>query len=236
MAFGKKKQQSSTDISREELTRTQVLNLQELERVAKFERQTSKRPAVLFAFAGFLAITLGCFYPNIMMAVDDIGTKPETAYRVNMDDNYDDVTTPVATDKVICNLQLPYQPDGTDKTYTYELFFQTQQLQTYVKSVVVNATLGNPDPVGTIQNQFMAFSANDATNLDGYVSQTTNENGIVNSSITIDLKKLDKTLLTYNHVINAFTNPEYNLNDDQTAIQNDLAAKGYVCTIAEPQQ
>ena len=40
-------QLQSQEMTREELTKTQVLNLQELERVAKFERKTSKRPAVL---------------------------------------------------------------------------------------------------------------------------------------------------------------------------------------------
>ena len=82
MAFGKKQQQSSSEISREELTRTQVLNLQELERVANYERKTSKRPAALFAFAGFLAITMGLLYPNIMMAVDSIGGMDNNSYKV----------------------------------------------------------------------------------------------------------------------------------------------------------
>ena len=92
MAFGRKKQQSSSEISREELTRTQVLNLQELERVAKFEKQTSKRPAVLFALAGVVAITMGIFYPNIMMAVDNIDSKPKTAYRVDLNKKYNETT------------------------------------------------------------------------------------------------------------------------------------------------
>jgi hypothetical protein len=113
MAFGIKKQQSSSEISREELTRTQVLNLQELERIAKFERQTSKRPAVLFAIAGILAITMGVFYPNIMMAVDSIGSTPKTSYRVDLSEKYDEQALPVPTDKVICNLSQYAQADAT---------------------------------------------------------------------------------------------------------------------------
>ena len=124
MAFGRKKQQSSTEISREELTRTQVLHLQELERVANYERKTSKRPAALFAFAGFLAITMGLLYPNIMMAVDSIGAVDNTSYRVNIEDKYHLETTPVVTSKMTCNLTQPGLADGTDRIYTIELFFQ----------------------------------------------------------------------------------------------------------------
>ena len=84
-------QLQSQQMTREELTKTQVLNLQELERVAKFERKTSKRPAVLFAIAGILSLTLGLSYNNIMMAIDSIDfTNPaENTYRVDLDSQYD---------------------------------------------------------------------------------------------------------------------------------------------------
>ena len=36
----------------EELTRTQVLNLQELEHAAKYEKKTSKKPAAVLAILG----------------------------------------------------------------------------------------------------------------------------------------------------------------------------------------
>ena len=36
----------------EELTRTQVLNLQELEKAAKFEKKTSRKPAYFLAILG----------------------------------------------------------------------------------------------------------------------------------------------------------------------------------------
>ena len=50
--------QQSVQVSQEELAKTQVLNLTDVQEIANFEKKTSKRPAVLFAIAGILAITL----------------------------------------------------------------------------------------------------------------------------------------------------------------------------------
>ena len=231
MAFGRKKQQSSTEISREELTRTQVLNLQELERVANYEQKTSKRPAALFAFAGFLAIALGLLYPNIMMAVDSIGAVDNTSYRVNIEDIYQLDTTPVVTSKMICTLTQLGLADGTDRIYTTELFFQEQKLQTYVKTLNATPIAGNPNAMTTIQAIYSNYTPFSTMPINGYnVLITTTENSGTKVEITIDLKTLDKTQLTYNHASNGFTNVEYELNADQTAIQNTLTAAGYVCT------
>lgn len=231
MAFGRKKQQSSTEISREELTRTQVLNLQELESVAKYERQTSKRPAALFAFAGFFAITMGLLYPNIMTAVDNIGAASHTSYRVELNDIYDlNTTTPVATDKVTCTIAQPAQADGTDKTSTIELYFHEQKLQTYVKTMTVTPTAGNAAGVTTTTSLYNNYAVYDAMAINGYTVATTAEGATTKVAITIDLQTLDKTQLTYDHVANSFTNVEYELNADQTAIQTALTATGYTCT------
>ena len=49
----------------EELTRTQVLNLQELEKAAKYEKKTSKKPAAVLAILGVFSISLGLCYPSL---------------------------------------------------------------------------------------------------------------------------------------------------------------------------
>ena len=52
-------QMAKQQMTQEELQRTQVLNLQEVEKVAKFEKRTSKKPALFVAFLGILSITFG---------------------------------------------------------------------------------------------------------------------------------------------------------------------------------
>ena len=236
MAFGRKKQQSSTEISREELTRTQVLNLQELERDANYERKTSKRPAALFAFAGFLAITMGLLYPNIMMAVDSIGGMDNNSYKVELNKLYDLDATPIATDKIICTLTQPAQLDGTDKVTTKELYFLEQKLQTYVRTITATSMIDNVTGLATVQNMYNTYIAFDSIPVNGYTIATTTENTTTKVEITVDLKTLDRTQLTYNHAANPLTNVEYELNADQATIQNALAAEGYICNAVANEQ
>lgn len=224
-------QLQSQQMTREELTKTQVLNLQELERVARFERKTSKRPAVLFAIAGILSLTLGLSYNNIMMAVDSIDfTNPsENTYRIDLDSQYDSAT-PVPTKKVTCVFTQPAQVDGTDKSTTYELFFSEQKLQTYVKTLAVAPTIGNPNGALAVQNVLATYQPLAASQIEGYEMLPETDNQSAKISITIDLKKLDRGQLTYSHAANYFTNVEYNLDADETTTVSALQAAGYICT------
>ena len=53
-----RKKQSNNDqqMSREELTRTQVLNLSDFERVAKYEKSVSKKPAIFLCLCSKTAL------------------------------------------------------------------------------------------------------------------------------------------------------------------------------------
>ena len=218
-------QLQSQQMTREELTKTQVLNLQELERVAKFERKTSKRPAVLFAIAGILSLTLGLSYNNIMI---DFTNPAENTYRVDLDSQYDSAT-PVPTKKVTCTLLQPTQVDGTDKSTTYELFFSEQKLQTYVKTLTVAPTIGDPNGALAVQNILTTYQQLASSEVAGYKLTPETDNQSTKISVTIDLQDLDRGQLTYSHAANPFTNVEYNLDADEATIVAGLQASGYIC-------
>ena len=76
-------QQSGSQVSQEELAKTQVLNLNDVKALAKYEKKISKKPAILFAIAGLLSISLGFAYPNIMASLDKAPTKQETKNEEN---------------------------------------------------------------------------------------------------------------------------------------------------------
>ena len=73
-----RKKQSNNDqqMSREELTRTQVLNLSDFERVAKYEKSVSKKPAIFLFALGMFCIIAGLSYNSIMSIVIDKITPP----------------------------------------------------------------------------------------------------------------------------------------------------------------
>ena len=60
-----KNEKNSSQISQEELMKTQVLNLQDVEEAARYEKATSKKPAILVAVIGFFAIFLGTSLPFV---------------------------------------------------------------------------------------------------------------------------------------------------------------------------
>ena len=68
-----------------------------------------------------------------------------------------------------------------------------------------------------------------ASNVNGYELKPETDNQSLKISITVDLKKLDRGQLTYNHAANQFTNVEYNLDADETTIRTALQAAGYIC-------
>ena len=52
-----------------ELTKTLVLNFNEVEDIAKFEKKTSKKPAIIIAIIGLFAIFTGVVYPSVYSMV-----------------------------------------------------------------------------------------------------------------------------------------------------------------------
>ena len=52
-------------MTEEELQRTQVLNFDTFKQVARYEKLSSKKPAMIFALLGVLAILIGGGYPIV---------------------------------------------------------------------------------------------------------------------------------------------------------------------------
>ena len=52
-------------MSEEELQRTQVLNFDTFKQVARYEKISSKKPAIIVALLGVLAIVIGGTYPIV---------------------------------------------------------------------------------------------------------------------------------------------------------------------------
>ena len=72
------------EMTREELTRTQVLNLSDFEKVAEFEKSTSKRPAIFLAILGIFCIMSGFAYnPILNIVIDSITPEaPQVSKRI----------------------------------------------------------------------------------------------------------------------------------------------------------
>lgn len=220
--------QQSAQVSQEELAKTQVLNLTDVQEIANFEKKTSKRPAALFAFAGILAITLGFSYPNIMTAIDAIPSKStvepvEVIYADNVLNN-------VQTNATTCTFTSPYNANGTSGVASYKFIFnEVDELQRYTMTLTFDPQVGNSDGLVAVQNYYNHYRTLDILPLDGYTTATTYTDTGMQTIISVDLTKLDKTQLTATHNSTQFSTVSDNLGDTKTAIIEKYTAKLYVC-------
>lgn len=220
--------QQSAQVSQEELAKTQVLNLTDVQEIANFEKKTSKRPAFLFAFAGILAITLGISYPNIMTAVDSISrvstTEPvEVIYTDNILNN-------VQTNDMTCTFTSPYNANGTSGVASYKFIFNEEdQLQRYTMTLTFDPQEGNAQGLVAVQNYYNHYRQLDFLPLEGYQAATIYTDTGMQTIISVDLTKLDKTTMTQLHNATQFSVVTDNLGDTKESLNVKYSANRYVC-------
>lgn len=217
--------QKNNQLTGEDLTKTQVLNLTDLEEVAKYEKKTSKRPAIMLACTGLFAIIMGITYPFLMSAIDG-GESQQLSSKVEKR-KVDDTSN--IKEEVVCHIAQPNNPDGTDTITTLTLIFNQDKLESYIKILNVNATVGNTTGPITVQNYLTGYKAFETNAIPGYsvLSQQT-ETGMA-ATVTINLQLLNKATFPEMHKTNPLTNVEYDLNADKNTIVTSLTATGYTC-------
>lgn len=220
--------QQSSQVSQEELAKTQVLNLNDVKELASFERRTSKKPAILLAVAGILSISLGFAYPNIMTALDNAPvTKEETHEKEEIDD---DILNKVQTNEQVCRFVSEANADGTKGTATYTLQYnENNQLQNYTMILTIDPLTGNAQGVTSTQALYNSYKTVDAAPLNGYTMVTSYTDTGMKSVATVDLTKLDKTMLTAAHTANYFAQVPFNLGDSKETVSQLLAPGGFIC-------
>ena len=225
----------------EELTRTQVLNLQELEKAANFEKKTSQKPAAIFAILGAISISLGIFYPNIttMLSGREVEDNPSVSEQ-RQEDAPSDVgvnATEVQANSLSCSMSQVNPEDATLVTTTYT--FQFQELGTlanYQKTsdIKVSAPVAQtPSSIVTLDTSItnlmqtpivgytlekVPTASTDPTIVDGYTAK-----------LSVDFTTFNPATLTPLHASNTFANVEFVNTDTKDIIQQRLMALGYTC-------
>ena len=225
----------------EELTRTQVLNLKELEKAANFEKKTSQKPAAIFAILGAISISLGIFYPNIttMLSGREVEDNPSVSEQ-RQEDAPSDVgvnATEVQANSLSCSMSQVNPEDATLVTTTYT--FQFQELGTlanYQKTsdIKVSAPVAQtPSSIVTLDTSItnlmqtpivgytlekVPTASTDPTIVDGYTAK-----------LSVDFTTFNPATLTTLHTTNTFANVEFNSMQTKDVISNGLVGMGYTC-------
>lgn len=212
---------------KEELTRTQVLNLTDLQKVAKYEKSISKRPAITLAILGLFMVITGFSYNGIINFLTRVPSAPEeNIYHKEIVEEEEDTNTST----VKCSFILLGNPDGTDTALNVTLNLIDDKLISYNKVATYVPTAANEQlGIATIQSYLPAFQSLSTIAIPGYSLKVLQKGAGFETNVNIDLENIDGSLLTANHQWNASTNVEFALGDTEEMILTRAASYGYQC-------
>jgi len=218
---------SAQEMTREELTRTQVLNLSDFEEVTKYEKSTSKRPAIFLAILGVICIISGFSYNPIMNIVIDKITPPAPVISRRVTDAN---LTKTLTDTMLCHFTDVGNAYGVDLTMDMTLSFYDGKLNSYNKTTEYVVALGK-EKLGqpNVNTYYPIFKTLESINITGYKTSTKLLDNGFETKVNIDLKTLNQQQLTTEHNNNPITRVEFAYGDTKDLAYQKASVYGYIC-------
>ena len=220
MGLGKKKQQK---ISTEELAKTQVLNLDDVQKLAKYEKLISKKPALIVALIGEFSIIVGASAQTVV-----------SLSKANEPSPMPKVTNKVSTEKkesvenLICSQTTVNEGAEIIIKTTYDVEYRDNKMIKYTKTTDVTPT--NAESVNaltSIQNGQVAFKAMEGFSTTGYKVVVSSKESGYQVLVTVDPKTVDVSKLAPEVQANQFVSA--NISKDNTKDQIKAALQGYNC-------
>ena len=225
-------QQQPVQMDKDQLTRTQVLNINDVEQTAQQERHnTNIKKLGFFVFAiAVILITGGVSYQMLGIGVPEKATPATTPSTEPTSSPNAIDTTPTGP---YCRLDIPQDADGTDKVFTYTLNYEGDLLKGYTKNINISQTEGNADGVTTVDNYTSEYSSYTSTQFNGYVLGVTptNNNNLVGVQIdaNVDLTTLDQSVLVEPFISNEYIKVDLQLDQPKADVTAYLQGLGYTC-------
>lgn len=218
----------------EELTRTQCLNLQELEKAANYEKKTSKKPAFVLAFIGIMSISLGLSYPSVTNMLHSRGVENVPSVSKQRQESVPESTN---VNTLSCSMSSVNPTDATLVTTTYTFqFLDTGTLKYYEKVMDIKASTPVTQTPVSIVTLDTSLSNLMQTPIAGYLlektpvaSTTPNVVDGYTAKLAVDFTQFNPATLTTLHTTNTFANVEFNSMQTKDVISNGLVGMGYTC-------
>ena len=219
------KKQSKTKEEIEELQRTQVLNLKDVEETVRFEKSISKKPAMILAIIGAIFLTLGSTLQIAKTMKKSV--EPKVEKREISKEKEIQTVAPVILE---CQNVQMNNPEGTNATFTIDYTFSNYKLTSFTKKYVLEVIEGNQIGPQTIQQYIVGYR--DFMNpVNGYsISVTPNETQtILTAVVSADLEKIDMTTFPEMQKNHISTSIDYQKDTAFLTIQSDMSSKGFTC-------
>ena len=200
-------------ISVAELQKTQVLNLKAVEDAVRFEKLTSKKPAIVLGIVGIMLILFGTTF----QIVDTVQSRPKNVIekRTTVVDEID------KTQKLQCKQSS--KSDGFTKDFTIVYTFEDDKLIGFTKTLQLVFT-----DTSKMQNLFTGFQSY-ANSSDGYSVKVEKTESEIKFVVEVDYDTLDLTKLNPKQQEYYATKIDYALDTFYNRIKTDMVNGSYVC-------
>lgn len=219
MGLSKRKQKK---LSTEELAKTQVLNLDDVQRLAKYEKLISKKPALIIALIGAFSIIVGASAQTVVSLSKADEPTPMPAINSKLTTESND-----KTDELVCTQTTVNEGAEISIKMTYSINYKNDKIDTYTKTLDVNPTTDSVNSLTSIQNGMLAFKAYEGSSIEGYKIVVSSKESGYQVLVTIDPNKLDASKLSPDITANQFINAD--ISKDQTKDQIKALLQGYTC-------
>lgn len=215
-------QYQNRQLTQEELQRTQVLNLQDVKAVARYERRTSKKPALIVAIIGILLLTVGTTF--------QVSSSLKAARENNKVEKRKKALAEKQETSIKCSKVSADNGDGTSSNYIIVYNFDEDGLVGFTKTLTLN-TIDPTNPATASIENFYNNYAQYLNQVEGYKVEA-----IINdtktqfvSSVTADLTKINMLSFPEIQQIQYSTKIDYALTTSQDKIKDDMIANSYTC-------
>ena len=124
-------------MTEEELQRTQVLNFDTFKQVARYEKISSKKPAIIVALIGILAIVIGGTYPIVQSQMAKKEQESKSSVQARKKEKKS-----VATE-LVCTQSTSLVANGLDQAISIKYNFIDNKLTSFTKELTLTVTAGS---------------------------------------------------------------------------------------------
>jgi len=213
-------------LSQAELQKTQVLNLKEVEDVARIEKLSSKKPAIVVAIIGILCIAFGATF-NVAQRYQ-ANRKNNVEKRAVIEEKEEKQKEPVKETTLKCIKNNQAKPDGTDTAFIITYNFENDKLVRFTKYYRVTVTPGSTTGPVTIQSYINSYQAF-LNPTEGYQISVEPLNNGVEVNVQVDYEKLDLTKLNPKQQEHVTTSVEYPIDSSYEKIKTESTAVQLTC-------
>ena len=226
MGIFRHKKQLRSNLSPDELAKTQVLNLSDVEKVANYEKTISKKPAMIVGTIGLFSIAIGLLYNPIYNMINTRVEEPQIKQRVE-----EKVVTPKEdVENITCTLNMNNASDGTDSSVVVNLNFKDKILQSYVRTYTDAPNKAHPEvqaSVTKLMNDFKAFETYEMA--EGYKIKTDALGNGFTVVTTVDFTKLDTTKLNPIFGVHKYAKVDHTKDTTKDAAIKFYTDQNYKC-------